>query len=129
VSALAAGGLAITGFVVTGAAEPAWAALGDCQVTAGCMWFDNSYKGTRKQFVGCIDDFAIYGADNAASSVYNRGTSGQNVYFYSGKNATGSRLILQKNYGVRMLSDYGWDNAISSGYFSGRLKDAGTIWC
>jgi hypothetical protein len=117
------------GAVAAGPAPEADAALGDCQSTAGCIWVDNSYKGRKGQWLGCIDKFPS-GLDDAASSVYNRGTSGQKIYLYTGKDATGSGpLKLDKNHGTRMLSDYGWDNVITSAYFEGMLGKAGTASC
>lgn len=114
--ALTAGGVA-TAAVTT-------AAPASCPSGSGCAWKDQNYLTAGRSspvvtFVNSIRDFTtIRGAwDNQVTSIFNNGTSGKRIAWYTDIHYGGSALTLAKGQGVPQLH-------LTSSLFNDRISSA-----
>ncbi|MFC9650768.1 MULTISPECIES: peptidase inhibitor family I36 protein [unclassified Streptomyces] len=101
--AAVAGGIALTGGLLTGsagvagAAQTAPQAAADCPSGYFCVWSGQNYTGHRQQVAGTNTNLTQYPVFQSFKSWYNRGASCDFKWF-SATNHGGSSGIIPKGY-------------------------------
>ncbi|WP_425321756.1 peptidase inhibitor family I36 protein [Actinomyces faecalis] len=122
VISVAASVLLATGALVL--PSTAQAAQGDCGSGYACMWEHAGYQGGGVSFQRYIPDLSLWSftngnrADNAVSSVWNNGNY-EDVCLFTGANGLGRSLRVGKKTWIDNLSSRGFNDQVSSAYFTG----------
>jgi hypothetical protein len=101
-------------------ASPASAGIEKCNLGYFCVWAGTGYTGTFIYAGGSLNtsNYANSGLNDMVSSLYNHGSNGQGVNVYVDANYRGSSLCIPIGVAVSNLGVYGFDNVISSHYWT-----------